>query len=56
MKQKDLLLKVQIEGVDLNASGLSKIEGQIRSVNDYELLVFAKVLGVSVNWLLGIEK
>ncbi|MBO5934405.1 MAG: XRE family transcriptional regulator [Clostridia bacterium] len=56
MKQKDLLTQLQVRGVDLNASGLSKIEGQIRSINDYELVALAEVLGVSVNWLLGIEE
>ena len=38
MKQKDLLTQLQIRGVDLNASGLSKLEGQIRSVSDFELV------------------
>ena len=56
MKQKDLLTQLQVRGVDLNASGLSKLEGQIRSINDYELIALSDVLGVSVNWLLGIEK
>ena len=28
MKQKDLLAQLQIRGIDLNASGLSKLEGQ----------------------------
>lgn len=56
MKQKDLLTQLQVRGVDLNASGLSKIEGQIRSINDYELVALSEVLGVSVNWLLGIEE
>lgn len=55
MKQKDLLTQLQVRGVDLNASGLSKLEGQIRSINDYELVALADVLGVSVNWLLGLE-
>ncbi|MBR5496878.1 MAG: XRE family transcriptional regulator [Clostridia bacterium] len=55
MKQKDLLTQLQVRGVDLNASGLSNLEGQIRSINDYELLALADVLGVSVNWLLGLE-
>ncbi len=55
IKQKDFLAKIQVEGMDINASGLSKLEGQIRSVFDYELVVIARVLGVSVNWLLGIE-
>ena len=55
MKQKDLLTQLQIKGIDLNASGLSKLEGQIRSVCDTELIALSEVLGVSVNWLLGIE-
>lgn len=56
MKQKDLLTQLQVRGVDLNASGLSKLEGQIRSINDYELVALSEVLGVSVDWLLGIDK
>lgn len=56
MKQKDLLTKLQIRGIDLTASGLSKIEGQLRSVNDSELVAIADALDVSVLWLLGLEK
>lgn len=56
MKQKDLLTQLQIRGIDLNASGLSKLEGQIRSVLDYELIAIADVLGVSVAWLLDIDE
>lgn len=56
MRQKDLLTKLQIRGIDLTASGLSKIEGQFRSVNDYELIAIADSLDVSVAWLLGLEK
>lgn len=55
MKQKDLLTQLQIKGIDLNASGLSKLEGQLRSINDYELVAIAETLGVTVNWLLGKE-
>lgn len=55
MKQKDLLTQLQVRGIDLNASGLSKLEGQVRSINDYELVALADVLNVSVNWLLGLE-
>ena len=56
MKQKDLLAQLQISGIDLNASGLSKLEGQLRGVTDYELKAIAPALDVSVNWLLGIEE
>ncbi|HBD86242.1 MAG TPA: transcriptional regulator [Clostridiales bacterium] len=53
MKQKELLAQLQVSGIDLNASALSKLEGQIRYVTDRELSVLADVLNVSVDWLLG---
>jgi len=53
MKQKDLLTQLQVKGIDLNASGLSKLEGQLRSVMDFELVAIAETLGVSINWLVG---
>lgn len=52
MKQKELLAQLQVRGVDMNSSGLSKLEGQIRFVSDYELLAIAEILDVSVMWLL----
>ena len=55
MKQKDLLAQLQVQGVEMNSSGLSKLEGQIRKVSDYELVALSAVLGVSVAWLLGLE-
>ena len=55
MKQKDLLTQLQIRGIDLNASGLSKLEGQLRSVNDTELIALSEVLNVTVDWLLGLK-
>ena len=55
MKQKDLLTQLQIRGIDLNASGLSKLEGQIRFVTDVELVALADILEVSVDYLLGRE-
>mgnify|MGYP000302608938 CR=1 FL=1 len=57
MKQKELLAQLQVRGVDLSASGLSKLEGQVRYVTDFELLALADILSVSVQWLLtGEEK
>ena len=53
MKQKDLLTKLQIKGIDINASGLSKLEGQIRYVTDFELVALADALSVSIDWLVG---
>lgn len=34
MKQKDLLAKLQAEGMDITGSTLSKIEGQSRMITD----------------------
>ena len=56
MKQKDLLTELQKLGVSLNSSGLSKLEGQIRKVSDVELVALAKILNISVDWLLGIDQ
>jgi ribosomal protein L20 len=56
MKQKELLAQLQVNGVDMNASGLSKLEGQIRYVTDFELSALANILNVSVDWLLGREE
>lgn len=55
MKQKELLARLQINGIELNSSGLSKLEGQLRSVSDFELVAIAKALDVSIDWLLGLE-
>lgn len=55
MKQIELLNGLRDRGIDFNASGLSKLEGQIRSVNDYELIALCEILDVSINWLLGLE-
>lgn len=56
MKQKELLAQLQVRGVDMNASGLSKLEGQIRYVTDIELVALADILEVSIDYLLGKEK
>ena len=48
IKQKELLAQLQVNGVDMNASGLSKLEGQIRSVTDIELVALADILEVSI--------
>lgn len=52
MKQKELLAQLQVNGIDMNASGLSKLEGQLRAVTDIELVALADVLGVSINDLI----
>ena len=52
MKQATLVSKMQLMGVDINPSSLSKLEGQTRSATDIELKAIATILGVSLDELL----
>ena len=56
LRQEDLAAKIQVEGVNMERDSISRIEIGTRVVSDFELKVFANVLGVSVNWLLSIEE
>lgn len=55
IKQKELLARLQVAGININASALSKLEGQIRMVTDFELVAISDALGVSINYLMGRE-
>ena len=55
LTQADLAARVQVEGVIMERDSISRIEIGTRFIPDYEIPVFARVLGVSVLWLLGIE-
>ena len=50
--QKDLAANLQSRGMDICASTLSRLEGQERMVQDFEIPILAEALGVSVEWLL----
>ena len=52
MKQTTLISKMQLMGVDINPSSLSKLEGQTRSATDIELKAIATILGVTLDELL----
>lgn len=51
LSQANLAARMQINGVIIEREAISKIETGNRFVTDYELLIFAKVLGVSIEWL-----
>ncbi len=51
IKQKELSFRMYQEGINLNTSTLSKIEGQLRAVSDRELVAFSQVLDVPVEEL-----
>jgi len=52
IKQKDFLAKLQTLGMDISATSLSRLEGQYRLVQDYEVVVLARALDVTVEELL----
>jgi len=51
LSQSDLAARMQVNGVTIEREAISKIETGDRFVTDYELMMFAKVLGVSMEWL-----
>ncbi|WP_339169133.1 helix-turn-helix transcriptional regulator [Paenibacillus sp. FSL R5-0341] len=53
IKQREFLAKLQTLGLDISQTSLSRLEGQYRLVQDYEVVVIAKALEVSVGYLLG---
>lgn len=55
MTQQKLAARMQIEGVTLERDSISRVEIGTRFVTDYEVVIFAKVLGVTTSWLLGEE-
>lgn len=56
LTQEDLAAKLQIEGVIMERDSVSRMEIGTRFVADYELMVLSKVLGVSMQWLVGMEE
>lgn len=48
IKQKDFVAQMQLWGCDINPTSFSKLEGQLRSANDQEIFVIAKILNVKM--------
>lgn len=55
MKQITLISRMQLLGVDINPSSLSKLEGQTRIATDIELKAIAQILCVSMEELVRTE-
>ena len=53
--QPDLVARLEIRGLKVDQTIVSKIEHGVRPVTDVELVALAGALGVSVNWLLRIK-
>ena len=55
LTQSDLAAQLQVNGIIIERDSISRIEICTRFVADYELREIAKILKVSVAWLLGEE-
>lgn len=55
LTQNDLAAKLQVAGIIIERDSISRIEIGTRFVSDYELRELARILNVSVHWLLGME-
>lgn len=55
LSQADLAARMQVNGIIIERDSVSRVEIGTRFIPDYELPVYAKVLNVSVEWLLGME-
>lgn len=51
IKQKDFIAKLQVEGLNINPTSYSKLEGQVRIATDKEVYIIAKVLNVAIEKL-----
>ena len=51
--QKDLIARLEVLGITMDQSTLSKIENQQRPVTDIEIVALSKALRVSAAWLIG---
>lgn len=54
MTQEDLAREINLMGMDMTKLIVSRIEKNQRHVCDGELMMLAKALGVSMDWLCGI--
>jgi len=53
VSQTDLAARLQLKGLQIERVTISKIETGYREVTDVEAVAIAKVLGVTVSWLVG---
>ena len=55
LTQADFAAQLQVAGIMIERDSISRIEIGTRFVADFELMTIAKVLNVSVEWLLDEE-
>ena len=55
MRQEDLAREINLRGMEITPLIISRIEKNQHHVCDGELLMLARVLGVTMEWLCGAE-
>ncbi len=55
MRQEDLAREINLLGMEITPLIISRIEQNQRHVCDGELLMLAKALGVTMEWLCGVD-
>ena len=55
LSQENLAARLQVEGINIERDSVSRIEIGTRFVADYELSALCKVLGVSLEYLVGVD-
>ena len=55
LSQEQLAARLQVAGVNVERNSVSRIEIGTRFIADYELVILAEALNVSVLYLLGLE-
>jgi len=53
LTQGELAARLQVLGLGIEQSGVSRIEQGLRPVSDIEVVLLSKALKVQVGWLLG---
>lgn len=56
LRQEDLAREINLMGMDMTKLIISRIEKNQRHVCDAELVMLARALGVTLEWLCGIEQ
>lgn len=56
LSQRDLAQKLQLAGYDIDKNVITRIETNKRYVTDLELQAFAKIFGVSYDYLIDGKK
>lgn len=55
LTQSELAAQLQVAGINIERDSVSRMEIGTRFVADYELRELARILKVSVEWLVGVE-